>query len=108
MIFRVIGSEQARVFLPVIVWVSLEGKAWRVVTDSHQEDDDGTEGHHRGDQEEAETVHRASDPAPVVLLLVVVVLVVHVLDDVVRSVHSRLDLSIQLIHHSVTFHWLQG
>lgn len=40
-----------------------------MVTDSHQEDDDGAKGHHRGDQEEAESVHRASDPAPFILLL---------------------------------------
>lgn len=49
--------------------VSFEGQMWGVVTDSHQEDDDGAKGHHRGDQEETESVHSASDPAPVIFLL---------------------------------------
>ncbi len=40
-----------------------------MVTDSHQEDDDGADGHRRGNQEETESVHRASDPTPVIFLL---------------------------------------
>lgn len=65
----VCGSQQPGVLLCVVVRVSFEGQVWGVVTDSHQEDDDGADGHHRGNQEEAEPVHRASDPAPVILLL---------------------------------------
>lgn len=64
-----IVSQQTRVVLFVVVGVTFEGQRGRVVADPHQEDDDGAEGHHRGDQEETEPVHRASDPAPVVFLL---------------------------------------
>lgn len=63
------SRQQAHVFLSVVVRVSLEGQMWRVVTDSHQEDDDGAKDHHRGNQEETESVHSASDPAPVIFLL---------------------------------------
>ena len=62
-------SQQAWVLLAVVMRVSFEGQMRRLVTDSHQEDDDGAKGHQRGHQEEAEPVHRASDAAPVVLLL---------------------------------------
>lgn len=62
-------SQQARVVLSVVVWVSFKGQVGRLVTDSCQEDDDGAKGHHRGNQEEAESVHRTSDAAPVILLL---------------------------------------
>lgn len=61
--------QQAQVVLAVVVRVSLEGQAGGVVTDPHEEDDDGAEGHHRGDEEEAEPVHCSGDAAPVVLLL---------------------------------------
>lgn len=61
--------QQAWVFLSVIVGVSFEGQVWRVVTDSHEEDDDSAKGHHRGNQEETESVHGSSDPAPVIFLL---------------------------------------
>lgn len=40
--------------------------------------------------------------------LVVVVLVAHVFDDVVCSVHSRLDLCIQLVSHTSIFLWLRN
>lgn len=62
-------SQQAWVFLSVVVRVSFEGQMRGVVTDSHQEDDDGAEGHHRGNQEETEAVHRTSDATPVIFLL---------------------------------------
>lgn len=62
-------SQQAWVLLPVVMWVSFEGQMRRLVTDSRQEDDDGAKGHQRGNQEEAESVHRTSDAAPVILLL---------------------------------------
>lgn len=61
--------QQAWVLLSVVVCVSFEGQMWRMVTDAHQEDDDGAEGHHRGNQEETETVHRTGDTAPVIFLL---------------------------------------
>lgn len=62
-------SQEPSVLLSVVMRVSSEGQMRREVADPHQEDDDGAKGHHRGHQEEAEPVHRASDAAPVILLL---------------------------------------
>lgn len=60
---------QAEVLFSVVVWVSFKGQRWRVVTQPHQEDDDGAKGHHRSHQEEAEAVHGAGNATPVILLL---------------------------------------
>lgn len=64
-----VWSQQAGVLLSVVMRVSFEGQVRRVVTDPRQEDDDGADGHHRGNQEETESVHRTSDPTPVIFLL---------------------------------------
>lgn len=61
--------RQAGVHISIVIWVSFKRQMWRVVTDSHQEDDNGADGHHWSYQEEAETVHSTSDTAPVIFLL---------------------------------------
>lgn len=62
-------QQQTCVVISVVVRVAFKGQRRRVVAQSHEEDYDCAQDHHRSHQEEAEAVHGARDATPVILLL---------------------------------------